>query len=1056
MRLIRRIWIVPLVLFGAFLYARFIVGLFAEPGTQRLAQPAAQEQQPPTTPFVYPLPARWQVESFVDHTGPWVNPTPDQTIAIYTGHYADPYGTPTPCVSGIVHIYSDGDQTATDLRWDQDLPCAGRTGGPGWLAYDGHPGYDLNCPNGTHVDAMLSGDMLYRGGLAHRMDITSSDGNYMVTYYHLDGPVRNDGPVNLGEYVADSDAFPRPNTPPHLHFEIQRQVSPGDWQYVDPSGWEGAGADPLPNDVGNLWLGGTDDPAHPIVDPIPMGYRDQDGTVHGPFALDHEPIRNAWLDPQTARRLGSPVSDDYGQAGCTVQDFERGVIQDCSGTVTVNYFTRTFLPQVHASDGDIDGWNSVVYIRNMSSSDAANVSITFYAPQGWVLESRTYRGLAADATWEVDVQDMLQAFLFRDQYDPVFTGTAVVAADQDVAVAVRTEKSDEVMAYTGISWYNEQTGWGITGTRIYAPTVFWAPGWPNQEWYATIHVQNSGEATADVSITYYDSNGNEVGDCAVSGDPIPGYGKRDYTPEACAEALGGHYYGAAYISSDQDLAVVVTQEDTINGRASQYNAFSSGAQTLYIPNVMANWYDWTSSFTVQNVGSDSARIEVHYHVEEGSDDKDCTLVNLAPHRSCVVVQDQDEPTGDACQVEDNGCAVVDQTHLIWEGSVVLESDQDIVAVVNQEHRPVGGADRRHQSYSAFVGGGWLLSAPFAAYQYHPDPANPVLPCVTPPAYRSCSHVQNVSPYGTSVCTTHDAENCQAAGYYSPGGAILDPAGSVKVTHHGQPATFYVPVEPGVPCGFTGSLKVTRNTAGIPIAGVHNYARTTASDGTESGDFGASYNMPQRVDGLAPSSEVGDLPPYSGAPLEVTWSGVDDRSGVADYDVQVCQGNCAGPQAPWTDWLAQTTLTSSLFYGDDGVTYSFRCRARDNAGNLEPYPDMPDASTTVDLLPPSSQVDSLSTWQTAPAFPVSWSGEDGLSGVADYDVQVCTVDCTMPDDAVWIDWLTHVTGTSALFSGGQDGYLYYFRCRARDNVGNQEDYPDRPDAHTILDLTAPSS
>jgi hypothetical protein len=38
----------------------------------------------------------------------------------------------------------------------------------------------------------------------------------------------------------------------------------------------------------------------------------------------------------------------------------------------------------------------------------------------------------------------------------------------------------------------------------------------------------------------------------------------------------------------------------------------------------------------------------------------------------------------------------------------------------------------------------------------------------------------------------------------------------------------------------------------------------------------------------------------------------------------------------------------------------------------------------------------------------------------------------------------------LFVGGAAGKTYYFRSRARDRAGNQESYPDRPDAYVAVD------
>ncbi len=105
------------------------------------------------------------------------------------------------------------------------------------------------------------------------------------------------------------------------------------------------------------------------------------------------------------------------------------------------------------------------------------------------------------------------------------------------------------------------------------------------------------------------------------------------------------------------------------------------------------------------------------------------------------------------------------------------------------------------------------------------------------------------------------------------------------------------------------------------------------------------------DTVPPTARVVGLPPYEDSQhFVVHWSGADapGGSGLASYDVQVRTG-AAGA---WTDWQTQTTATSATFDGADGVTYAFRARARDKAGNQGAYPAQPDAVTTVAASPPA--------------------------------------------------------------------------------------------------------
>jgi len=83
----------------------------------------------------------------------------------------------------------------------------------------------------------------------------------------------------------------------------------------------------------------------------------------------------------------------------------------------------------------------------------------------------------------------------------------------------------------------------------------------------------------------------------------------------------------------------------------------------------------------------------------------------------------------------------------------------------------------------------------------------------------------------------------------------------------------------------------------------------------------------------------------------------------------------------------------------------------------------------------SQVGALSTVQTATDFTVQWNTADPGGVLTGYDIQVRDGDT----EALWVDWLTATTSTSAVFHG-QDGHTYSFRSRARDVWGHVESWP----------------
>jgi len=97
-----------------------------------------------------------------------------------------------------------------------------------------------------------------------------------------------------------------------------------------------------------------------------------------------------------------------------------------------------------------------------------------------------------------------------------------------------------------------------------------------------------------------------------------------------------------------------------------------------------------------------------------------------------------------------------------------------------------------------------------------------------------------------------------------------------------------------------------------------------------------------LDNSKPTSQVAPLPAtQTSTSFTVSWSGSDEGSGVRDYTIYVSDN-----LGPFTAWLTQTTDTSATFTGSNGHTYSFYSVARDNVGNQEDLPTLPDATTSI--------------------------------------------------------------------------------------------------------------
>jgi len=88
---------------------------------------------------------------------------------------------------------------------------------------------------------------------------------------------------------------------------------------------------------------------------------------------------------------------------------------------------------------------------------------------------------------------------------------------------------------------------------------------------------------------------------------------------------------------------------------------------------------------------------------------------------------------------------------------------------------------------------------------------------------------------------------------------------------------------------------------------------------------------------------------------------------------------------------------------------------------------------LDTTAPQAQITSISRERNG--YRVQWIGEDDLSGVASYDVQV-----RQEPDGLWRTWMRATDRTSNWF-GPDEGRHFGFRVRARDHAGNEQAWRD---------------
>jgi hypothetical protein len=240
------------------------------------------------------------------------------------------------------------------------------------------------------------------------------------------------------------------------------------------------------------------------------------------------------------------------------------------------------------------------------------------------------------------------------------------------------------------------------------------------------------------------------------------------------------------------------------------------------------------------------------------------------------------------------------------------------------------------------------------------------------------------------------------------------------------------------------LTQTQYTSETDLTGAAFYWRVRAKDVVGYGSWSETWKF--LTDITPPESHVNPLPVYTNTTnFTVSWTGTDDSSGVAVYDIFVAEGTGTLSFLPW---LEATCKTSAVFEGKDGVKYNFFSVATDRGRNREADAGQPDAFTTVDASPPVTTMAALTPFQGSLRFQLSWSGKDATSGVAYYNVY-------MADGENDFELLQeHITKNSLEFDA-EDGHDYRFYIAGCDNAGNWEAMPSASKVlKTRVDLTPP--
>ena len=98
----------------------------------------------------------------------------------------------------------------------------------------------------------------------------------------------------------------------------------------------------------------------------------------------------------------------------------------------------------------------------------------------------------------------------------------------------------------------------------------------------------------------------------------------------------------------------------------------------------------------------------------------------------------------------------------------------------------------------------------------------------------------------------------------------------------------------------------------------------------------------RQDTAPPDARVTGAGPRSDGAILVRWSGTDDVSGIASYDIQIRQLPAGG----WSDWQIAAVVAEAAFVPPGPGVYAFRARASDWVGHVQPWREQDDVKVEI--------------------------------------------------------------------------------------------------------------
>jgi hypothetical protein len=300
---------------------------------------------------------------------------------------------------------------------------------------------------------------------------------------------------------------------------------------------------------------------------------------------------------------------------------------------------KAYLPMLFKNAWN--SYNAAIYVQNVDPSQTANITLNYYDTQGNLICNApdTVPPLASRGYWMPAVSCLPEGWV----------GSVAITSSAPIAAVARLHIGSEIMTYNGFAGGNLNT---------FVPMLFKKAF--GGSYNAALYVQNvDASRTANITIQYYDSNGNLT--CSVADSVAPLASGGYWLPDVSCLPAG--WVGGAVVRSDSP--VVSIGRIHAGTQVTTYAGLSSGAPRLYIPMLFKESWGgaYNAAYYIQNVdGNGTAHLTIQYYDSQG---------NL----SCVQNDTISPLASKGYWVPSQACLPAG-----WVGGAVVTSDTPLVAV----------------------------------------------------------------------------------------------------------------------------------------------------------------------------------------------------------------------------------------------------------------------------------------------------------------------------------------------------------------------------------------